>query len=103
MTKTANKHDGDAAFPGIVGTAGNGGYTQVPSEEGWAWQKHNPGMCLRDYFAARVMTGLCSSENALANFTVKMSGIGARNIQERVRVAYQIADAMIEESCNNLG
>ena len=41
-----------------------------------------PGMTLRDYFAAKAMQGLCANGN--------------RNAQDIARAAYIIADAMLK-------
>lgn len=71
-----HKHNGSPAFPfgqisGVTGLPVNGFY--------------DPGMSLRDYFAAKAMQG------ALANPEVKETA------RARSEWAYEIADAMMRE------
>ena len=77
--------DGGPAFPQPIFLAGNDNTINVTSAQN--------GMSLRDYFAAK-------------NIAAALIAIGSRrwwqivirfNISENVRVAYEIADAMIAE------
>jgi hypothetical protein len=49
---------------------------------------HDEGMDLRDYFAAKAMQGLLASDTHA-------------NVDEFVRRAYEMADAMMEERINH--
>lgn len=73
-----SERDGGPAFPGGV----NSRFTKI--EEGEPTQ---PGMTLRDYFAAQVMAGIAEAPGETCD----------GYIDQRVRVAYKIADAMLKE------
>lgn len=49
------------------------------------------GLTKRDYFAAKAMQGYCSNEEHCRNCTIEMTA----------KSAYEVADAMIEESNND--
>ena len=66
----ATLNDGGPAFPGTDQNGLNSGM---------------PGMTLRDYFAAKAMTGICAS-SPTDNFTD----------QRIAREAYNLADAMLK-------
>lgn len=74
MTTQTDPSDGGAAFP----------YEQGHTAEGTRNQTFDPGMSLRDYFAAKAMQGYCAREDSIE---IEMDAI--------VSDAYAIADAML--------
>lgn len=57
----------------------------------------NLGMSLRDYFAAKAMTGLMSNEEAIQRFRNMSMSEGFEASTLMATAAYQIADAMLAE------
>lgn len=70
--------DGGSAFPGDN--------SQV---------RHNPGMTLRDYFAAKALQGMLASD-AHPQVVLETLMDGPESRLERAKFAYSIADAMLE-------
>lgn len=81
------KHDGGSAFPGekFIAYPHGGGYSH-----------RDGGMSLRDYFAAKAMQGLISSERSLK--ALNNAAYKNRLPLERVIAfgAYEMADAMLK-------
>ena len=69
--------NGGPAFPFVLGDDEN------------KFIKYEPGMTLRDYFAAKAMNGF------ITNFDTRLSDI--IDVPELARSAYYVADAMIAE------
>ena len=83
------KNEGGPAFPGFVGSDGNGPYILVPGTDGKAWIEVTPGMTLRQYYKGQALAGLLASPNP------GVWGTSAPTVySER---AAQYADAMIAE------
>ncbi len=75
--------DGGAAFPGTQ-------YANGISPTG-----HSEGMTLRDYFAAKVLSGIMSNAGALSHFSHNATG-SARSTDDKIASAvYAMADAML--------
>lgn len=68
------KNDGGAAFPGEQGLFPEGTWNQT-------WE---PGMSLRDFFAAAILTGILAASNEIT-------------METEVRRAYKYADLMLLE------
>jgi hypothetical protein len=51
---------------------------------------HSPGMTLRDYFAAKVAQGDAGAADGWS------SGVSEITLEERVKLYYRIADAMLK-------
>jgi hypothetical protein len=88
----SEKKDGGPAFP----------YIRTQNEEGYLTEVENfPGMTLRDYLAAKVIQGLCANsqiEAALQKIENNGNFIDPKKeIKAFVEVAYEMADAMLEE------
>lgn len=86
---SAAKNTGGPAFPSVrewkndgdqLAHAPNGAVVQAGGVE----QLHEPGMALRDYFAAQAMHALLSID-------------GTTYFENRAAAAYEMADAMLEE------
>lgn len=75
------KNDGGSAFPG----AGYSSYTSGGSGGGGGLTQ--PGMSLRDYFAAEAINGILSDPDA---------GMLDDDLLRYSRIAYRLADAMLE-------
>jgi len=82
-----NIKDGGPAFPGLNSTPGNGcakrSYPEGDLED------YSQGLSLRDYFAAHIMQGLMAS--------LPPDGAPAKYAQQHARLAFILADAMINE------
>lgn len=74
----SEKETGGPAFPYV--------------DDGWL----QPGMHLRDYFAAKALQGFCANPSVFASNS--MCGWGLVNCKEKdlCEIAYGIADSMIE-------
>lgn len=83
------ENDGGPAFPGkgIVGHRKHSGLQYSEHHPGEPIKGDIPGMSLRDYFAAKALSGL------LSDLTKK----GADEPKDFARVSYAIADAMLSE------
>ena len=90
----AEKNNGGPAFPVI---------TSKDTHVGGAWGS-NPGMSLRDYFAAKAMQGYYTrsvpADNILWRFWVFLSGKGTTqhafpDFECTSKNAYRMADAML--------
>ena len=73
----------------------NDGGSAFPMTTEWAIKENN-GMTLRDYFAAKAMVAICSS-NAISTFIVKVKEELPITISS---MAYSLADAMLAERNN---
>ena len=81
--------DGGPAFPCEVGSATNG-YTFQTAKEQWS----QPGMTMRDYFAAKVIQGRMAGGARWQELDFKpVNGLDV--IQNECVLAYRIADAML--------
>lgn len=87
-----SKNNGGAAFPSSVrndGPVGIKGFHGEDIDPGTA--SHYGGMTLRDYFAAKALSGLCA----------EMSKMCLEDIERLARrapgLAYALADAMLRE------
>lgn len=79
MDTLVSRGDGGAAFPVIPPV-------HEPSGESlMGWPMPDRGMTLRDYFAAKAMQGIVAS----------ISQACPLNVPNDVRLAYEIADAML--------
>lgn len=73
--------DGGSAFPS----------EQTETQEGTWNQTYDPGMTLRDYFAAKVLQGM------LANPTIEITDNSVSAEKALAEAAYVQADAMLTE------
>ena len=55
----------------------------------------NPGMTLRDYFAAAVMTGLVSTPESMTGMREVGKAYGMPVMEYAANVAYEMADGML--------
>ena len=77
----SNTNTGGPAFPTTV-------KTQYSEDTGSTWSEHiDPGMTLRDYFAAKAMVGLLSA-------TLTPNTIWSQD--DAAETAYNVADAMLK-------
>lgn len=74
-----SKDNGGAAFPGMEEVGNSGDYTAA----------YNPGMTLRDYFAAKAMQGMLADTSKLLH--------GMNWMGSLAKASYEIAEAMLEE------
>jgi len=81
-------NDGGPAFP--TEKMENGDY-MLPIAQGGATVIKLQGMTLRDYFAAKAMSGHFSSSNAYSP-----SDLSDSYLQEIASSAYRVADAMLK-------
>lgn len=65
---------------------GGPAFARAAGPEGMCWANGDPGMSLRDYFAAATVTGLLSN----ANYS------DSANVSRIAADAYRMADAMIQ-------
>lgn len=87
-----SKPDGGYAFPTpiAVGPAGDV-YAVTQAEFG------SGGMTLRDYLAAQALTGMLSSETAVAEVMAAVMADGGDVRARAAAMAYAFADAMLTE------
>lgn len=87
-------NDGGPAFPGFAYTSGHG--CNRKNAEG-DWENWEQGLSLRDYFSAKAMSAILSSEKLLET-VVRLSENDGRDMGAMVsKVSYEMADAMILE------
>jgi hypothetical protein len=56
------------------------------------------GMTLRDYFASKVMNGICCNQFYLSALLEDFKGINDKEMKAKIaNVSYEMADAMIQE------
>jgi hypothetical protein len=79
VTKEHEKNDGGPAFPVTVSDGGPSGFQS----------RDFTGITVRDYFAAKVLQGMLSSDSTIDRTKVKKSAWA--------KVAYEFADAMCAE------
>ena len=85
------KNDGGPAFPQAHGTRKQ--YQPTGIITGEILIQGNPGMSLRDYFAAKAMQGLISACNSEGIWT----GCGDKKMNDNMAIiAYMVADAMLK-------
>jgi len=83
------------AFPQIKGER-----NQVGSVLSESWHTYEPGLSMRDYFAAKALQGLLSDENTHIGYKNRKTGRGWPDDENEFReavafVAYSMADAML--------
>lgn len=86
-----SKPDGGAAFPGFAYTSGRGPTRLGANGE---WETFEPGMTVRDYFAAAALKGFCST--LPHELRVQISD-GVLGVAKLAAASYVVADAMIAE------
>lgn len=79
--------DGGPAFPGFSYTAGHGCARRSAVGE---WEYHDPGMSLRDYFAAMAM------QAAISTLTGEPTETAPVHCAPIARDSYEMADAMLK-------
>lgn len=96
------KDDGGAAFPGFSHTEGHGPMRQGPN----GWETFQPGITIRDYFAAQAMQAWVS-KSAFSDDAEKMlKKVGIKPAQAEAFLAmlsYSMADAMLTERAKTNG
>jgi hypothetical protein len=80
-----DKQNGGPAFPGLGSLDGHGDCQPIKRDGVMeTWQTLNQGMSLRDYFAAKALSGFCANPN--------IDDTAAK----RAEAAYEQADAMMD-------
>lgn len=96
--------DGGQAFPCSAGVRGYGRCVtrQLPNGE-TGWEDIEPGMTLRDYFAAKVMHAEILSDGSFqhaAEALAEAAQKAGQTLEERIAfLSYRMADEMLKARC----
>jgi hypothetical protein len=105
-------HGEERAFPGIVGAHGRGNEFPVPSNNDVEYVTTQPGITVRDYFAAAALQGLIACQVEMFESTCDANEDPAKDCIGRTpkipslvlaHNAFEIADAMIDVRADSDG